>query len=81
MDYVLDVARDHAALLHDVARVLAPDGVVWFSTNRRRFTLDAAALAGWQIDDLTRRTIPPDFRDATAHRVWRMVPAPPPAPS
>jgi len=76
MDYVLDLARDHAALLHDVARVLAPDGVIWFSTNRRRFALDAGAFAGWEIDDLTRRTIPPDFRDATAHRVWRMVPAP-----
>ena len=33
-----------------------------------------SATAGWQVKDETRATIPPDFRDATAHRVWRMVP-------
>jgi 23S rRNA G2069 N7-methylase RlmK/C1962 C5-methylase RlmI len=75
MDYVFDVERDHGALLTATARVLAPAGVIWFSTNKRRFTLDEDAVRGWAIEDLTRQTIPPDFRDATAHRVWRMVPS------
>jgi 23S rRNA G2069 N7-methylase RlmK/C1962 C5-methylase RlmI len=78
MDYVFDIQRDHGALLDATARVLAPGGVIWFSTNRKRFELEPTdAMRGWRIDDLTRQTIPPDFRDATAHRVWRMVPAPP----
>ena len=79
MDYVFDVERDHGALLVETARVMAPGGAIWFSTNKRRFTLDEDAVRGWEIADLTRRTVPPDFRDATAHRVWRMVPAPRPA--
>jgi 23S rRNA G2069 N7-methylase RlmK/C1962 C5-methylase RlmI len=76
MDYVFDVERDHGALLTATARVMAPGGVVWFSTNKRRFTLDEDAVRGWEVVDLTRQTIPQDFRDATAHRVWRMVPSP-----
>jgi 23S rRNA G2069 N7-methylase RlmK/C1962 C5-methylase RlmI len=76
MDYTLDLARDHGALLQAVAQVMAPAGVVWFSTNRRQFALDEAAVAGWAITDETRATIPPDYRDNTAHRVWRMCPGP-----
>jgi 23S rRNA (cytosine1962-C5)-methyltransferase len=74
MDYVFDVERDHGPLLAAVARVIAPGGVIWFSTNKRRFALDEDAVRGWEVLDRTRETIPPDFRDATAHRVWRMVP-------
>ncbi len=76
MDYVFDLQRDHGALLAATAKVLAPGGVIWFSTNKKRFELDLEAVRGWAIEDLTRATIPQDFRDATAHRVWRMVPAP-----
>ena len=60
MGYTWDVQRDHPALLADVFAVCS--GVVWFSTNRRRFELDVAA-PGRTIIDMTRATIPPDFRD------------------
>ncbi|HEU4732197.1 MAG TPA: class I SAM-dependent methyltransferase, partial [Kofleriaceae bacterium] len=59
MDYTWDVQRDHAALLRDVLAVCS--GVVWFSTNRRRFQLELDDPA-WVVSDMTRATIPPDFR-------------------
>src|ERR1044071_9334922 len=67
MDYTWDLQRDHAALLRDVLAVCG--GVVWFSTNRRRFelALDDPALV---ITDMTRTTIPPDFRDARIHPAY-----------
>jgi 23S rRNA (cytosine1962-C5)-methyltransferase len=72
MDYTFDIQRDHAALLADVAQVIAPGGAVWFSTNRRRFALDPeAAPTGATVVDLTAATIPPDFRDQKIHHVWR----------
>jgi 23S rRNA (cytosine1962-C5)-methyltransferase len=72
-----DVDRDHAELLDLVARNLAPGGVVWFSTNFRRFRLDAERLAArYAVREVTARTIPADFRDARAHRVWRLVARP-----
>jgi 23S rRNA G2069 N7-methylase RlmK/C1962 C5-methylase RlmI len=74
MDYAWDVQRDHAELLRDVAEVMAPGGVVWFSANRRRFALDpAAAPPGADVRDLTAATIPPDFRDPRTHQVWRFA--------
>lgn len=75
MDGTFDVLRDHPDLLAAVARVMAPGGVVWFSTNHRRFhlALDPAAASAWQVADETAATIPPDFRDAKIHRAWRIV--------
>ena len=73
MDYTWDVQRDHAALLADVLDVTSPGGVVWFSTNRRRFKLELDSLGPLAITDETRATIPPDFRDPKAHHAFRIV--------
>jgi 23S rRNA G2069 N7-methylase RlmK/C1962 C5-methylase RlmI len=68
------VDRDHAALLELVARNLAPGGVVYFSTNFRRFHLEEERLAAtYTIREITRRTIPEDFRNERIHRAWRLV--------
>lgn len=70
MDGTWDVQRDHVSLLGDVLAVCG--GAVWFSTNRRRFQLELAdpALA---ISDMTRATIPPDFRDPKIHHAYRIA--------
>jgi 23S rRNA (guanine2445-N2)-methyltransferase / 23S rRNA (guanine2069-N7)-methyltransferase len=69
-----DVQRDHAELLEMVAKNLAPGGVVYFSTNFRRFHLDAERLAAaYTIREITNRTIPEDFRNERIHRAWRLV--------
>ena len=70
MDGTWDVQRDHAALLEDALAVCS--GTVWFSTNRRRFKLELPddALA---ITDMTRATIPPDFRDQKIHHAYRIA--------
>lgn len=69
----LDTQRDHAALVNATLAALRPGGVLWFSTNYRRFKLDAAALRAAQIEDLSRATLPADHRDVRARYVWRMV--------
>jgi 23S rRNA G2069 N7-methylase RlmK/C1962 C5-methylase RlmI len=70
MTYTWDVQRDHAALLADVLAVCS--GVVWFSTNRRRFQLELPD-AGLEVTDMTRATIPPDFRDHRIHHAYRIA--------
>ena len=77
MPETFDVERDHLALIRAAARLLAPDGVMIFSTNRRHMKLDEPAIAalGLRIEDLTRSTIPPDFaRNPRVHRCWRFTP-------
>ena len=68
-----DVQRDHAALLEGVLGVVAPGGVVYFSTNLRRFALDLDPRGAASIEEITAKTIPPDFRDPRAHRCYRIV--------
>ena len=68
-----DVQRDHAKLLRRLAAHIAPDGVVYFSSNFRRFKLDEVALSDYTIRDITRQTIPEDFRNQRIHKCWKLV--------
>ena len=69
-----DIERDHAELLGLVADNLAPAGVVYFSTNFRRFHLAVESLAArYTIREITAQTLPEDFRDSRPHRAWRLV--------
>jgi 23S rRNA (guanine2445-N2)-methyltransferase / 23S rRNA (guanine2069-N7)-methyltransferase len=71
MQGVLDVQRDHAAMIRQALQLLRPAGRLVFSTNYSRFKLDAAALAEFEIDDISARTIPKDFeRHARIHRCY-----------
>ena len=69
-----DVQRDHVLLLRGTAALLDAGGVLYFSTNFRRFRLDAPALDGLVIEEITRRTVPEDFRRTPRiHRCWRIT--------
>jgi 23S rRNA (guanine2445-N2)-methyltransferase / 23S rRNA (guanine2069-N7)-methyltransferase len=73
----LDVQRDHAALIRSAMLKLAPNGLLIFSTNFRKFRLDEAALADLAVMDVTPATIPRDFaRNPRIHRCFEVrVPA------
>lgn len=74
LDEPWDVERDHAALLRRLAPHIVPGGVVFFSTNFRRFKLDEASVArDYTVRDITRQTIPEDFRNERIHQCWRLV--------
>lgn len=73
MEGTFDVQRDHVALLTSVRDVLAPDGRIVFSCNRRGFALDEPGLRaeGLVVADVTARTIPKDFeRTPGVHVCW-----------
>ncbi len=62
MSGVLDTQRDHAALIGDCMRLLAPGGLLIFSTNAQRFRLDASVAERWAVADVSAATIPFDFK-------------------
>jgi 23S rRNA (guanine2445-N2)-methyltransferase / 23S rRNA (guanine2069-N7)-methyltransferase len=72
-DDIWDVQRDHAELLSGLIPLMSPGGVIYFSTNSRRFKLDEAALGSLAIREISRQTVPDDFRNRRIHRCWRMV--------
>ena len=69
-----DVQAEHVRLLRAAVARLAPDGVLYFSNNFRRFRLDEAAVAEFaDCTEISAMTIPPDFeRDARIHRCWQL---------
>ena len=56
-----DVQRDHVRLLAAARELLTPRGTIVFSNNYTRFRLDAGALAAFEIEDISRNTVPEDF--------------------
>lgn len=57
----LDIQRDHVQLINQCLRAIKPGGLLYFSTNFRRFSLEAEHLAAGSIKDITRQTTPFDF--------------------
>ncbi|MEO0734199.1 MAG: class I SAM-dependent methyltransferase [Bacteroidota bacterium] len=77
MKDVLDTQRDHLRLINGSLRLLKPGGKLYFSTNYRRFKLDEADIVGAvEVKEITKQTLPPDFRRRGLHRCWVLVRAP-----
>lgn len=73
MEDVFDIQKDHVILIKQAVNLLAPDGVLYFSTNFRRFKLDTEALTKLNIEDITAKTIPEDFkRNPKIHYCWKI---------
>lgn len=73
MEGVFDVQRDHVRLLDLAMARLAKGGVLYFSNNFRRFALDESVAARYNVEEISRDTIDPDFaRNERIHRAWRI---------
>ncbi|MBR9912657.1 MAG: bifunctional 23S rRNA (guanine(2069)-N(7))-methyltransferase RlmK/23S rRNA (guanine(2445)-N(2))-methyltransferase RlmL [Gammaproteobacteria bacterium] len=71
MEGVLDVQRDHVAMIERCMELLLPGGSLVFSNNLRSFKLDEAALARYRVENITARTLDPDFqRNQKIHQCW-----------
>ena len=70
---VLDIERDHAALIDACVRLLAPGGLLVFSTNAQRFRLDPQLAGRLAVEDVSAATLPRDFeRNPRIHRCFEI---------
>jgi 23S rRNA (guanine2445-N2)-methyltransferase / 23S rRNA (guanine2069-N7)-methyltransferase len=73
MEGVLDIERDHPALIDACVRLLADGGLVVFSTNAQRFRLDPSLAERYDIRDISAATLPADFaRNPRIHRCYEV---------
>ena len=71
MEGVLDTGRDHPELVDACMRVLAPGGLLVFSTNAQKFKLDPMLAERYDVQDISAATIPRDFeRNPRIHRCF-----------
>ena len=61
MDDFLDIQQDHAALINACLQAMKPGGLLYFSTNSRKFVLDTEHIHAASVKDITRATTPFDF--------------------
>lgn len=74
MTDTLDIQRDHVALIESAMQVLNPDGVLYFSTNFRKFKLDPVVMEKYTVQDISHQTIDQDFkRNEKIHQCYKIV--------
>jgi 23S rRNA (guanine2445-N2)-methyltransferase / 23S rRNA (guanine2069-N7)-methyltransferase len=73
MDDILDVQRDHRALIERCMALLAPGGRLLFSNNAQKFRMDAAVGELYNVKDISRATLPRDFeRNPRIHQCFEL---------
>ncbi|HEY8095483.1 MAG TPA: bifunctional 23S rRNA (guanine(2069)-N(7))-methyltransferase RlmK/23S rRNA (guanine(2445)-N(2))-methyltransferase RlmL [Methylobacter sp.] len=73
MDEAFDIQNDHVQLINNAISLLSPGGILYFSTNFRRFKIDKQALSDLIVEDISGATIPEDFaRNPKIHYCWRI---------
>ena len=69
---ILDIQRDQAKLVDGAMQLLAPQGTLYFSNNLRSFTLDGVLAERYRIKDISRFSVPEDFRNRKIHQCWEI---------
>lgn len=73
MDDILDIQRDHAALINGCIHALSPGGILYFSTNYRKFKLQEEGIQATVIKDITKATTPFDFTGKLHRQCFKIV--------
>jgi 23S rRNA (guanine2445-N2)-methyltransferase / 23S rRNA (guanine2069-N7)-methyltransferase len=71
-----DIQKLHVEMFRLIHDVMRPNGVVYFSTNFRKFKLQTDLIQGFEIRDISKQTVPEDFRNKRIHQCFRMCKIP-----
>lgn len=67
MDDFLDIQKDHVSLINQCLEAMTENGILYFSTNFSKFSLEKEKIKARSIKDITRQTTPFDF-EGKMHR-------------
>ena len=73
MEDFLDIQRDHVELINDCMAALKAGGILYFSTNFRRFVLDKESIKADSLKDITKATTPFDFEGKLFRWCFRII--------
>ncbi len=72
MQDILDIQRDHGLLIDGAMKLLSADGVLYFSNNLRSFELNEQLGQRYSVKDISKQSVPEDFRNKKIHRCWEI---------
>ncbi len=73
MDQLFDIQIDYLDLITKSLKLLAPGGILFFSTNSRKFKFDESLFSSCSVRDISDKTIPIDFHNKKIHRCWKIT--------
>lgn len=73
MEEDFEVEKDQVFLIKHCLRLLDPNGVLYFSNNKRKFKIDPAVLEMANVQEITPRTIPEDYKDTKVHVCFKIT--------
>lgn len=73
MDQLFDIQVDYVQLILKSGRLLNEGGIIYFSTNYRKFVLDESLFPQYHFTEISHKTIPIDFHDTKIHRCWQIT--------
>lgn len=68
MEELFDVQEDYKSLIDKSLKILSPEGLLFFSTNSRKFNFDISQFPDCKVKEITSVTIPIDFQNKKIHR-------------
>jgi len=69
----LDIQRDHVELINKTLRAMKPGGILYFSTNFRKFQLESEKITNASVKDITKGTTPFDFQGKLFRYCFRVI--------
>lgn len=69
---ILDIQRGQGKLIHGAINLLDKNGMLYFSNNLRTFTLDDEITAKYNVKDISKQSVPEDFRNKKIHQCWEI---------
>lgn len=72
MDTDFEVERDQKQIILNALKFLKPQGVLYFSTNKRKFKLDSEIESQFSVKNTTEKTIPIDCHDQKIHHSFEI---------
>jgi|LakMenEpi03Aug12_release.lakeMendotaPanAssembly.Ray.scaffolds.fasta_scaffold19610_9 23S rRNA (cytosine1962-C5)-methyltransferase len=73
MSYLFDIQIDYVPLIEKSLKLLTKGGMIFFSTNSRKFHFDNAHFPACTITEISHKTLPLDFKDPKIHRCWKIT--------
>ncbi len=73
MEEDFEVEKDQEFLVKHCMRLLAPEGVLYFSNNKRKFKIAESVLGTYNVQDISLKTIPEDYRDQKVHHCFKIT--------
>jgi len=69
----LDIQRDHVELLNKTLRAMKTGGTLYFSTNYRKFQMEADKILAGSVRDITGATTPFDFQGKLSRYCYKII--------